>query len=106
VNDRQEGPVPAELEHVAQAVEHLMANGQHVGLLMPGLAPHEQRVVQERITLADRSAKLDAFITGDEFSGLGRPDKILLLRQHAAMTWYLEVLDQRIARFGQPGSAA
>lgn len=70
------------------------------------LQPHQQRMLAERDRLAGDAESLDAFITGDRFSALGRPDKLLLLRQHAAMTWHLEVLDQRIARFGQPGSAA
>lgn len=91
MNERQEAAVPAELRGAPPAA---------------GLAPHQQRMVDERTALADRAAKLDEFITGDRFSALGRPDKMLLLRQHAAMTWYLETLDHRIARFGQPGSAA
>jgi hypothetical protein len=53
----------------------------------------------ERDDLAEDAARLDAYITGDAFDGHGRAAKVLLLRQHAAMIWNLDRLDQRISRF-------
>lgn len=53
----------------------------------------------ERDDLAEDAARLDAYITGDAFDGHGRTAKIMLLRQHAAMVWAIDRLEQRIARF-------
>jgi hypothetical protein len=60
----------------------------------------------ERDDLAEDAARLDAYITGDAFDGHGRAAKVLLLRQHAAMVWNLDLLDQRISRFIPEASTA
>jgi hypothetical protein len=57
-------------------------------------------LMAERFDLAEDAARLDAFITGDGFNKLGRANKILLLRRHAALVWRIDTLDARIAEFG------
>lgn len=93
MNDRQEGPVPAELQDLAT---------QAVAVL----EPHEQRVVQEAAQNQERLEKLAAFIGGPVFAGLQEKDRRLLYQQHAAMSELAFVLAARIARFGRPGSEA
>lgn len=60
----------------------------------------------ERDDLAEDAARLDAYITGDAFDGHGRAAKVLLLRQHAAMVWTLDGLEQRIACFTPEATTA
>ncbi len=60
----------------------------------------QDRVRFERDELADKRAKLAAFI-GDDSKLIGvTPDQLgLLIRQHEHMAGYLDVLDERIAAF-------
>lgn len=104
MQDRQEGPVPAELEQVAQSVERLTCAGPHIGVLLPGLAPHEQRVVQEREELQGRLERLSTFMTGPVFKSLPQLDQDLLHRQNWLMIELVFVLAERIERF-QPAVA-
>jgi hypothetical protein len=68
--------------------------------MAPEIKPHEQRVVEERTQLRERLQKLGAFIdSGPTFHLLRQIDAALLVRQRTAMTDYLNVLDQRVARF-------
>lgn len=99
MQDRQEGPVPAVLAALAAVCDRLTAQGPHAGVLLPGLAPHEQRVVQEAVDLGDKLAKLGAFTAGPVFDGLSNLDQVLLLRQESAMAEYAFVLASRIQRF-------
>ena len=59
----------------------------------------QQRVVAERAELVDRTDRLRVFIGSDGFKRLSADDTSLLMRQFWAMRVYIEVLDQRIARF-------
>jgi hypothetical protein len=69
------------------------------------LAPHEQRVVREAIELQGRLDKLTAFIGGQVFmTELEQADRLLLYRQHAAMTEMAFVLAARIQRFKLVGA--
>lgn len=63
------------------------------------LKPHEQRVVDERNALAERTEKLNAFQTTDTFLSLPVADQELLKKQLELHNELLSVLEQRIARF-------
>jgi hypothetical protein len=64
------------------------------------LAPHQQRVVDEKTELDDKRTKLKAFINGNAiFAGLPADEKERLVRQHSCMTEYSEILDERIKAF-------
>lgn len=70
-----------------------------------GLAPHQQRVVDEKAELDDRIQKLAAFIdTSTEgfsvFASLSEPERMRLYEQHRAMTAYSTIHGERIAAFG------
>jgi len=91
--------VLAELQTLDDSVERLTKLGPHTGVLLPGLAPHEQRVVQEHHEMSERGRKLGAFICGPMFDGLDEADRMLLLRQRKAMAEYTGVLAERIQRF-------
>jgi hypothetical protein len=68
------------------------------------LQPWQQRVVDEHKDAADKLARLRAYTHSPEegegkFLSLPHADRLLLMRQHAAMTAYVSVLGERIARF-------
>jgi hypothetical protein len=64
------------------------------------LAPHQQRVVQERNELNEKIEKLTAFIEDSPiFRALPDIDAEHLIGQRGAMLLYKEYLDRRIARF-------
>ena len=68
---------------------------------VPGLAPHQQRVVDEHADLLDRLRKLRAFI-GDEkglFRSLDTAERHRLMHQEDVMTDLAMVLAERIAAF-------
>jgi len=63
------------------------------------LPPHQQRVIAERVQLADKVNKLAAFFSTSMFQGLPERQKELLKFQHDAMAMYLTMLDLRIKEF-------
>ena len=64
------------------------------------MAPHQERVVQERADLAARLEKLDTFLSDPaKFRSIDFSDGCLLVEQSEIMRMYVEVLDARIARF-------
>ena len=68
---------------------------------VPGLAPHQQRVVDEHADLLERLRKLRAFI-GDEkglFRSLDTAERHRLMHQDGVMTDLAMVLAERIAAF-------
>lgn len=68
---------------------------------VPGLAPHQQRVVDEHADLLERLRKLRAFI-GDEkglFRSLDTAERHRLMHQEDVMTDLAMVLAERIAAF-------
>lgn len=68
-----------------------------------GLAPHQQRVVEERDQLAERFAKLGKFIDeGMVFCTLPLGERRRLEDQAAVMDEYLAILNERIAAFETP----
>lgn len=66
------------------------------------LAPHQQRVVGEKVELDDRLTKLTAFLDTDRFKALDQPERNRLEYQANLMTSLSHVLADRIAEFPQP----
>lgn len=60
--------------------------------------PHVMRMVSEGEELSDRIVKLNAFMGTGVFAGLSGTDQTLLQAQLAAMTAYLFILTERLAR--------
>lgn len=69
---------------------------------MNQLAPHHQRVLDERDELADRLAKLQVFFQSPIFAGLDAAERIRMRTQAHHMGGYLAVLDERIEAFSAP----
>jgi hypothetical protein len=63
------------------------------------MAPHQRRVVTEESELADRAAKLNAFIWGERFMDVDIAEQNRLIAQRVAMEVYLRILRERIAAF-------
>lgn len=68
---------------------------------VPGLAPHQQRVVAEHAECLERLRKLRAFIADEKgpFRSLDRAERKRLIRQEDVMTDLAMVLAERIAAF-------
>lgn len=64
----------------------------------------QQRVVDEAGELRERLDKLNKFMDSGGHKLLPDADADLLVRQRTHMTLYLEVLDERIARFDKPAA--
>lgn len=63
-------------------------------------APHQQRVIDERLELQDKISKLSDFVTVNEiFKNLLEIEKTDLRDQLSFMCLYKEKLDSRISRF-------
>ena len=69
---------------------------------MPELAPHQQRVVDEKNDLAERLGKLLAFFQSPIFAGLDSAEQTRLCSQARFMNGYVAVLGDRIAAFSDP----
>lgn len=57
---------------------------------------HQERVISERVELAERLDKLRTFLRTKRFEDLVRDEQRRLTRQSLIMSDYLDVLDQRI----------
>lgn len=68
---------------------------------MTELAPHQQRVVQEKIELDEKLTKLSAFISSPSFTKIvGDVEEVArLVCQEEIMKDYSEILAERIAAF-------
>jgi len=67
---------------------------------MSNLAPHQQRVVDEKAALDEKIALLTQFIAGSQvFGGLPLDERGRLKRQRLAMIEYSDILGERIAAF-------
>ena len=77
------------------------ANARYTGpvTMSKQLAPHQQRVVDEKRELDDRREKLMAFFSTPIFHGLPESEQIRLERQAVVMRSYSEILGERIAAF-------
>lgn len=65
----------------------------------PVLAPHQQRVVDEKAELDAKAIKLHDFFHSATFAGLPEAERGRMERQHAAMAEYSHVLGERIEAF-------
>lgn len=63
------------------------------------MAPHQERVVQEKRDLDEKLSKLCAFLGSDLFLTLPTEERNRLTRQHNAMIQYSQILGERIAAF-------
>jgi hypothetical protein len=63
------------------------------------MAPHQQRVVQEKKELDEKLAKLDEFGRTDFYKTLPADEQGRLNRQHSMMEEYSRILGERIAAF-------
>ena len=63
------------------------------------MAPHEQRVIDEKYGLDEKRAKLLRFTLGDVFASLPVEECRLLFEQLGWMNHYSNTLGKRIARF-------
>ncbi|MFN9435251.1 MAG: crAss001_48 related protein [Planctomycetota bacterium] len=63
------------------------------------MAPHQERVVQEKKELDEKLAKLDAFGRTDFYRTLPADEQGRLNRQHSVMEEYSRILGERIAAF-------
>lgn len=68
-------------------------------ILELSMAPHQQRVVDEKAELDEKREKLLAFFNTDLFRGLDQAEKDRLRTQHGVMGVYSEILHQRISAF-------
>ena len=67
------------------------------------MQPYQQRVVDEKSELDEKSTKLGEFIESSPiFSGLPDDEKERLVRQKSCMSEYSEILGERIAAFVPP----
>lgn len=77
-----------------------MANTETDGNWMASdMAPHQQRVVDEKKDLDDKREKLMSFFSTEVFSGLDQAEKDRLSTQYGVMTVYSAILGQRIKAF-------
>lgn len=63
------------------------------------MAPHEQRVIDEKHALDGKIESLRIFLLGSVFKGLPLVERELLMSQYEVMTRYAEILAARIERF-------
>jgi hypothetical protein len=61
--------------------------------------PHQLRVLNEEAELAERHAKLLAFVLSDKIKTVSVDENDCLFRQESMMRAYLDVLRERIANF-------
>lgn len=64
------------------------------------LLPYQQHVVTERAELEHKRAALAGWIANDDtWLYVDAAEKELMIKQHALMAQYIDILDQRIDRF-------
>lgn len=63
------------------------------------MAPHQERVVNERNDLVEKTQKLAAFLDTPTYAALDTAEQARLGRQLRIMNDYVEVLGDRIAAF-------
>lgn len=66
---------------------------------MSNLLPYQERVVSELEQRQAELTKLRAFIASEKFRAVDRGERQRLMRQEAAMTELVTVLDERVAAF-------
>lgn len=94
--------VPGRAGYVSWSPKEQFDNAYRERPLVPGLAPHQQRVVDERAELTDKLDKLSPFLNTPIFASLDQAEKERLTTQHEAMSIYADILRDRIAAFSTP----
>ena len=77
---------------------HVLAQDENAS--KPVRPDYQQRVIDEKVQLDDKLAKLLAFFDTPTYAALATPDRLLLIAQHTHMRAYSDTLGTRIARFG------
>ena len=90
---------PRHAGYISWSPKEQFDNAYRARPAVPGLAPHQQRVVDEKAELVEKLAKLRTFIDGPHFISLIEPEQSRLRQQFHAMTAYLAILDERIEAF-------
>jgi len=64
------------------------------------MAPHQERVIQEKDELKEKVDKLGAFILDNSnYTNLEADEQSRLNKQHYHMCFYLDILNERIKNF-------
>jgi hypothetical protein len=64
------------------------------------MAPHQERVVQEKDELTEKVKKLGEFILDNPiYTSLEEGERVRLNEQHYHMCCYLDILNERIKNF-------
>jgi len=63
------------------------------------MQPYQERVVEEKRQLDEKTKRLEAFMGGDIFPTLPKDEQERMKEQRAAMTRYSDILGRRIAAF-------
>jgi len=63
------------------------------------MAPHQERVVNEKFDLDEKLSKLTKFLNSELFTSLAADERSRLRRQQIAMQDYSNILGERIAAF-------
>jgi hypothetical protein len=97
--------VPGRAGYVSWSPKEQFDNAYRARPLALGLAPHQQRVVDEKAELDERLEKLVAFTRTPIFAGLDSDERNRLDQQAATMAMYSDILGDRISAFA-PAAAA
>lgn len=63
------------------------------------MAPHQERVMDEKNQLDEKREKLATFIGGDGFKHIPAEERARLIEQYGVMTRYSNILRERIRAF-------
>lgn len=63
------------------------------------MQPHQQRVVDEKNEISDKTSKLESFLGTALYASLPTPEQTRLSRQFLIMQLYEQVLSERIGAF-------
>lgn len=91
--------VPTHAGYVSWSPKEQFDNAYRERPLIPGLAPHQQRVVDEKAELDEKLAKLSDFCATPIFARLDANEQSRLHQQGLAMSAYSILLDERITAF-------
>lgn len=87
-------------EFVWDGTDQVLGTVREVEPPKPTLAPHQQRVVDEKAELDVKREKLASFMLSTTFVGLDRAEQTRLAAQANVMYDYSGLLGERIAAFG------
>lgn len=97
-----DGGAPNDTRHagyVSWSPKEQFDNAYRERPFIPGLAPHQQRVIDEKAELGEKIHKLVDFLESPLFAGLPVDEQLRLKRQTVAMDQYFTILAERIAAF-------